>query len=94
MSELFDPPFRELLHRIVRSVRGLRGRRVDEGLTFPVASDPGLRAIRAYGVAHDGREIAVPTVFVLDRDGRTLYRKVAESITDRPDLEEVLAALP
>ena len=40
----------------------------DDGVTFPLASDSKGRAIRAYGVRHEGKEIAVPSVFVIVPD--------------------------
>lgn len=59
-------------------------------LRFPLLSDPKMKVISVYGVAMEGRDIAVPSVFVVDRSGRIRYRHVGESITDRPEAEAVL----
>ena len=51
----------------------------DESLTFPVASDPEAVAIRAWGVKHKGKTLAVPSVFIVDRDGIVRFRKIGET---------------
>ncbi len=66
----------------------------EEGITFPVAADPELSVINAYGVRHDGKEIAVPAVFVLDGNGHPVLGLISVSITDRPEVEQILAAVP
>ena len=70
-----------------------------DGVEFPLVSDPEGVAIRAYGVRHEGKEIAVPSVFVVVPDpsvetGILRFRKIGESIGDRPDVAEILEALP
>jgi peroxiredoxin len=60
---------------------------------FPLLSDPGLKTALAYGVAMQGEEIAVPSTFVVSREGKIVYRKVGESVTDRPSVDEVLAVV-
>jgi peroxiredoxin len=44
-----------------------------------------------YGVAMQGRDIAVPSVFVVRRDRTIAWKKVGEDMTDRPSAGEVLA---
>ena len=66
----------------------------DEGITFPVAADPELSVIDAYGMRHNGKEIAVPAVFVLDRNGHPVLGLISVSITDRPEVERILEAVP
>ncbi|MBK7399596.1 MAG: redoxin domain-containing protein [Myxococcales bacterium] len=61
------------------------------GLHFPLLSDADLRVAAAYGVAMEGRDIAVPAVFVVARDGTITWKRVGESITDRPSAALVLA---
>jgi peroxiredoxin len=61
------------------------------GLHFPLLSDPDMRTILAYGVAMKGRDIAVPSVFVVQQDRAITYTKVGETVTDRPLADEVLA---
>ncbi len=63
-------------------------------LSFPLASDPELRAIRQYGVEMAGTPIAVPATFVLrPGDGEIVYRYVGETLFDRPARAAILAAL-
>ena len=66
---------------------------VDDELGIPLASDPDLSVIQAWGVRHRGKQMAVPAVFVVDREGVVRYRQIGESITDRSSLEELLAAV-
>jgi peroxiredoxin len=71
------------------------------GLEFRLLSDPDLRVIDQFGVRHpdgglDG-DIARPAVFILDRDGRVVWRELTENwrVRVRPDLIlEQLAAIP
>ncbi len=60
---------------------------------FPLLSDPGLKTALAYGVAMQGEEIAVPSTFIVTRDHKIVYRKVGESVTDRPSPDDILKAL-
>jgi peroxiredoxin len=62
----------------------------DLGLHYPLLSDAGLRAASAYGVAMQGRDIAVPSVFVVRRDRTIAWKKVGEDMTDRPSPSDVL----
>jgi len=55
-------------------------------IPFPLLSDPQLRTIRAYGVREGGHENAVPAVFVVRRDGKVAWRKIAA----RPSVDEIL----
>lgn len=63
------------------------------GITFPLLKDEGLKAALAYGVAMQGDEIAVPSVFVVSREKKITFQHVGESVVDRPGvgglLEEV-----
>jgi len=47
----------------------------------------------AYGVAMDGDDIAIPATFVISRVGRIHWRKIGESMHDRPSVEAILAAV-
>ena len=60
-------------------------------LQIPLLSDPQMKVIKAYGVAMEGRDIAVPSVFIVDRKKQILYRYIGESMTDRPDSDDLLA---
>jgi peroxiredoxin len=60
------------------------------GLHYPLLSDADLRTASAYGVAMQGRDIAVPSVFVVRHDRTIAWKKVGEDMTDRPSAGEVL----
>jgi len=56
-------------------------------LTFPILLDTKSEAIKQWPV------IAIPTTFVLDRDGRIVYRAVGGREWDDPGLVEKIRAL-
>ena len=62
-------------------------------LTFPLLSDPGLTAIRAYGVEDVGNDISLPATIVVKQDGSVQWVYVGERPSDRPVLDDVLAVL-
>jgi len=71
------------------------------GLEFPVLSDPRLTVIDAFGVRHPGGglegDIARPAIFILDREGRVVWRQLTENwrVRLRPEtVLEQLAAIP
>jgi hypothetical protein len=56
-------------------------------LGFPVVADPELALIRKFGVEMQGREIAIPSMFVLEaKTGRVTWRYIGETMFDRPKL--------
>jgi peroxiredoxin len=59
-------------------------------IRFPVLSDEGLKSAIAYGIAAAGDEIAVPSVFIVDRSQTIRFAYVGESVTDRPSAEDLL----
>lgn len=64
------------------------------GLGFAVVSDPELSLIRRFGVEMQGREIAIPSMFVLEaKTGRITWRYIGETMFDRPQLQPVLEAI-
>lgn len=66
---------------------------------FPLLPDPDLAVITPYGLADpaetddDGRPIARPAFFLLDRQGIVRYAHVGEHARDRPALPALLLAL-
>ena len=54
------------------------------GGRIPLLSDPDLKVAMAYGVAMEGRDIAVPATFVVRQDRTIAYTYVGESMNDRP----------
>ncbi len=63
------------------------------GITFPLLSDTGLAAIRAYGVLNERQEIAHPASFVIDRSGVVRYAREDIDYRVRPSADELLAAV-
>ena len=69
-----------------------------QGFTFPILADPDLLAVDAYGVRHalggiEGDDIARPAVFVIDREGRIVWRDLTENWRVRVRPERVLERL-
>jgi peroxiredoxin len=69
-----------------------------QGYTFPILSDPQAVTIRAYGILHphggeDGRDIARPAEFLVDRDGTIRWENLTENLLARLRPETVLAAV-
>lgn len=63
------------------------------GVRFPLLSDPDLKAALSFGVAMDGQDIAVPSVFIVGTDGLIHYRYIGESVTDRPGPSTLIEAI-
>jgi peroxiredoxin len=63
------------------------------GLEFAVLSDPELATIRAWGVEHEGKDIALPATLVVDRSGMIAWAYVGDNVGDRPVLDTVLEVL-
>lgn len=68
------------------------------GLEFPLLSDPGLDGIDAFGLRHsgaamDGGDIARPAVFILDREGRVVWRHITDNWRVRVRPETILDEL-
>jgi peroxiredoxin len=61
------------------------------GLEFALLSDPQAAVVREYGVLHEGGgpfgDIARPACFLLDRQGRIVWRDLTENwrVRVRPD---------
>ncbi len=69
-------------------------RAIDEWkLTFLVILDPDRDTIGPYGVLNANTFLAVPSTFVIDRQGIVRYRHIGTSAADRPDVQEVLEAV-
>jgi peroxiredoxin len=63
---------------------------LDLGLGFPLLSDDKGDLIKAYGVWEEEHGIAIPAIVVIDRQGIIRWRRVSDSITDRPDEDIVI----
>ena len=68
-------------------------------VSFPILSDTGHRVIDAYGIRdpdYNGQKfegIPHPTVYLIDKDGRVAWSKIEADYKERPDTNEVEAAL-
>jgi peroxiredoxin len=62
-------------------------------IPFPLLSDTGMRVMSAYGVADTKRDIAVPAVFIVNRDSTVIWRYVGDSITDTPSAKKLLEVI-
>ncbi len=61
------------------------------GLTYALGSDPDQRIVKAFGVQNpDTRELALHAVYLVDRQGKVFYRKVARR---RPTSDELIDAV-
>ena len=53
------------------------------GLEYPILSDPDLKVINAFGVLHEGgmmgKDIARPAIFVLDEQGRVIWKDITDN---------------
>ena len=59
-------------------------------LPYPLLEDANLQVALQWGVAMEGRDIAVPAVFVVLPNGRIFWKQVGENIADRPSSSEIL----
>jgi peroxiredoxin len=55
--------------------------------TFPILFDPESRVAEAFGVK------GLPTSYVIDRQGRIVYRAVGGRAFDHPGIERILRTL-
>jgi peroxiredoxin len=66
-------------------------------LRFPILCDPELSAIARFDVLHEdepeGRPIARPSLFLVDRAGILRFAYVGEDARDRPAVGTILLAL-
>ena len=81
-----DPP--EINAQVIRK----------HGLGFPVLTDHNREAMDRFGLRHDdggieGDAIFRPAVFVLDRDGRILWRRLTDDWRVRVRPDEILDVL-
>ena len=50
-----------------------------------------MHVVSAYGLAMKGRDIAVPSVYVVRQNRTIAFNKVGETVGDRPSPDEVVA---
>ncbi|MFO0839393.1 MAG: redoxin domain-containing protein [Phycisphaerae bacterium] len=64
-------------------------------LPFSILSDEQRRVVREFGVLHEkggpqGQDIAIPAHFLIDREGRIVWRYVATRAQSRPSPQTLL----
>lgn len=59
-------------------------------LPFPLLADPGCEVIRQFGVYDRLHDMALPSVLLIDPDGRVAWKHVGTDITDRPEADALL----
>jgi peroxiredoxin len=63
-------------------------------VSFPILSDSKLEITKKYGVLDtDVGNIALPSVFVVDKQGIIRWFKIGESKRDRPENDELIKIL-
>ena len=62
----------------------------DLSLPFDLLQDIDLRVASAYGVAMEGQDIAVPSIFIINQKGQIHYSHVGENMADRPNVLALL----
>ena len=63
---------------------------VEMKLTFPILSDVYRNLIREYGVLHPTENIARPSMFLVNKEGRIVWKYVGMEASDRAPLDTVL----
>jgi peroxiredoxin len=62
-------------------------------LTFPILSDVYKNFIKQYGVLHPTEGIARPSMFVVNKEGKIVWKYVGTEANDRPRIDTVLEQL-
>lgn len=85
----------EVVALAVAPLAQVDGVREVTGATFPLLADPVHRAAEAYRVYNlFNDDLAAPSVFVVDTDGRVVWSYVGKNGGDRPDERVILEQLP
>lgn len=59
-------------------------------LTYPILSDVYKNYIRQYGVLHPTEGIARPSMFLVNKEGKIVWKYVGMEASDRPPMDTVL----
>lgn len=63
------------------------------GLKFPVLSDFGKKVAPLYGALYEEKGFAKRAVFVIDKRGKVVYKRIYDPPTEMPDLKEAIEVL-
>jgi peroxiredoxin len=84
----------EIVALAVASLQLVDGARQSTQATYPMLADPMHKVAEAYGVYNLlGFNLATPSVFVIERDGRIVWHYIGQNSLDRPAAENVLKQL-
>jgi peroxiredoxin len=64
------------------------------GVTFPLLSDESRATIRAFGVEDVENGISWPAIFIVDKNGKIVWRSLAQTYKVRAMPGQILEALP
>jgi peroxiredoxin len=59
-------------------------------LTYPILSDIYRNFIKQYAVLHPQEQIARPSMFLVDKQGKIVWSYVGQDASDRPPIDFVL----
>jgi peroxiredoxin len=62
-------------------------------LAYPILSDTGRTAITTWGVLHPTEGIARPAMFLVNREGRIVWKHIGTDAADRPPMATVFRQL-
>ncbi len=65
----------------------------EKKLTYPILSDVYKNFIRQYGVLHPTEGIARPSMFLVNKEGKIVWKYVGAEASDRPPIAAVLQQL-
>ncbi len=65
----------------------------DLRLSYPILSDIYRNHIRTYGVLHPQEGIARPSMFVINKEGKIVWKYVGMDASDRPAMATILRQL-
>jgi peroxiredoxin len=84
----------EIVALAVAPLASVDGARQSTQATYPMLADPTHQVAEAYGVYNLlGFNLAAPSVFIIERDGRIVWRYVGQNSGDRPAAESILMQL-
>jgi peroxiredoxin len=66
---------------------------VEMKLAYPILSDTSRTAITTWGVMHPTEGIARPSMFLVNKEGKIVWKYIGMDASDRPPMATVLKQL-
>ena len=66
---------------------------VEMKLAYPILSDTSRTAITTWGVLHPTEGIARPSMFLVNKEGKIVWKYIGTDASDRPPIATVLRQL-